>query len=598
MHRLPVLRSLALHVFMLFGIVGGQSVIGATARPNVLLILTDDQGYGDLGVHGNPDVATPNLDRFARDSVQFDRFFVSSVCAPTRASLLTGRWWLRTGVCGVTRGHEVMRASEVTIAETLRAAGYRTGLFGKWHNGEQYPLTPTGQGFDEFLGFMAGHWNNYFDAELTRGTQPEQTKGFITDVLTDAAVAFVERNRANPFFCYVPYNAPHSPFQVPDRYFDQHRAKGLSPELASIYGMVESIDDNVGRLLGALDRLGLRENTIVIFLTDNGPTAVPRHNAGMRGMKASVHEGGTRVPFFVQYPARFKQPRVVREIAAHIDVYPTLLELCGVAVPAQQPRLDGVSLVPLLEGRSAGWPERMLFAYQSPGTAPLRLFPGAVRTQRHRAVLEGPGEPVWRLYDMEADPGQKSDVAAKEPAVLKTLTAAYETWWRDVTRDGLDKPSIPVGYAEHNPVRLLAPQAELSGKIKFFIPQAYANTWTVDWTEVQDKISFPIEVARPGTYEVSIAYACAEADAGARVRARSGDTVTSGARVPAAVAPHLPLAHRDSGKPNYIDRPWKQLQLGSLSLKPGRQSLQIEAVEKPGTHVLELKHVELRRVGG
>lgn len=592
-HRFP--RLLSVIGFLLLGLLGLKPALGAAARPNVLLILTDDQGYGDLGVHGNPALATPNIDRFAREGVQFDRFFVSPVCAPTRASLLTGRWWLRTGVCGVTRGLEVMRTSEVTIAETLRGAGYRTGIFGKWHNGEQYPLTPTGQGFDEFLGFTAGHWNNYFDAELVRGTQPEKTRGFITDVLTDAAIGFVERNRSNPFFCYVPYNAPHSPFQVPDRFFDKHRAKGLSPELASIYGMVESIDENVGRLLAALDRLGLRENTIVIFLTDNGPTAVPRHNAGMRGNKASVHEGGTRVPFFVQYPAKFKQPRLVREIAAHIDVYPTLLELCGVSMPAKQPRLDGVSLVPLLEGRAPGWPDRMLFSNQSGAGPTPRPHPGAVRTQRHRAVLEGPGEPVWRLYDMEADPGQKEDIAAQQPAVMKTLSAAYDAWWRDVTRDGFDKPAMPVGYAEQNPVRLFAPQAQLSGKLEFFIPQAYANTWIVNWSEPQDKISFPIDVARAGTYEVSIAYACASADAGSSIRARAGESVTNAARVTTVEAPHLPLAHRDGGKPNYIDRSWGNLKLGTIVLKAGKQDLQIEAIEKKGAQVLELKQVELRR---
>lgn len=591
MNRCPAAKAFLLFLGALAALVSATQA--ATARPNILLILTDDQGFGDLGVTGNPDVSTPNLDRFARGAVQFDRFFVSPVCAPTRASLLTGRWWLRTGVSGVTLGQEVMRVSEITLAETLRSAGYRTGIFGKWHNGEQFPLTPIGQGFEEFLGFTAGHWNNYFDPELIRGAQLAPTSGYITDILTDAAISFIERNRTHPFFCYVPYNAPHSPFQVPDRFFDKYRARNLSPELASIYGMVECIDDNVGRLLAELDRLGLRENTIVIFLSDNGPIgAVPRYNAGMRGTKASVHEGGTRVPFFLRFPARIKQARLVREIAAHVDVYPTLLELCGIALPANQPKLDGVSLVPLLEGRADRWPERMLFTYQGNGT---RKQPGAVRTQRHRAVLEGQGQPKWTLYDLLADPGQKSDIATENPDVVKSLSAAYDAWWRDVTRDGFAKPAIPVGHVEHNPVRLFAPQATLSGRPRFFIPQAYANTWITGWTEKEDRISFRIDVARAGTFAVSLAYACPAANADTQVRASAG-RASAATRIVAAEAPRLQLAHRDGGKDSYMNRAWARLEVGTLALEAGAQTLTLDASSLPAGSTMELKHVELKRV--
>ena len=199
---------------------------------------------------------------------------------------------------------------------------------------------------------------------------------------------------------------------------------------------------------------------------------------------------------------------------------------------------------------------------------------------------------------MEADPGQKEDIAAKQPEVMKALSSAYEAWWRDVTRDGFEKAAMPVGYAEQNPVRLFAPQAKLAGKLEFFIPQAYANTWIINWTQASDKISFPIEVATSGTYEVTIVYACPSADAGSKVRARAGDATTNGTQVSAAAAPHLPLKHRDKGKQNYIDRTWGQLKLGTLVLKTGKQDLQIEAVEKKGGQILELKQVELRRVGG
>jgi arylsulfatase A len=557
-----------------------------------LLVITDDQGYGDFGLHGNTVVETPVFDRFASEGQRFERFYVSPVCAPTRASLLTGRWWLRTGCWGVTHSKENMRPEEVTVAEALRAGGYATGCFGKWHNGEQFPYTPPGQGFDEFLGFNNGHWNNYFDARLIRGSQFVQTEGYIVDVLTDAAIEFIEQNRRKPFFCYVSYNTPHSPFQLPDRYFDKYRARGLDDVLASVYGMCENIDDNFGRLLDALDRLGLRRDTIVLFLTDNGANT-DRFNAGMRGRKASVHEGGIRVPLAVQWPAGLPHARVVEELAAHIDLYPTLLELCGVEAPPGPP-IDGVSLVPLLQGRAEGWPDRLLFTHNRRGNdvepQPVR---GSVRNRRYRAVLERPD--AWQLYDMIADPGQERNIAAEQPAVVGRLAAAYRQWFEDVTRDGFARPPIPVGYAEHDPVEFYAPQAEFTGEIRFFAGQGYSNDWLTGWTRPEDRIEFPLDVVRGGVFAVELIYACQAADAGSTVRVRCGERAIEAA-VPAAPAPRIPLPHRDAGRDTYIDRQWGTLAVGDLPLAAGRQSLVIEAVRTAGGEVLELKHVLLRRV--
>jgi arylsulfatase A-like enzyme len=575
-------------------------VVHAAGQPNVLLIITDDQGYGDFGINGNTVVQTPVLDQFARESIQFDRFFVSPVCAPTRASLLTGRWWLRTGVWGVTQSKENMRPGEVTIAEALKAGGYRTGMFGKWHNGEQFPFTPPGQGFDEFLGFNNGHWNNYFDSELIRGSQFVKTRGFIIDVLTEEAIRFIEREKSRPFFAYVSYNTPHSPFQVPDRYFNKYKEKGLSDVLATVYGMCENIDDNVGRLLAVLDRLKLRENTIVLFLTDNGANT-DRFNAGMRGRKASVHEGGTRVPLWVQWPARFKEPRIVREIAAHIDVYPTLLELCNVT-PPPGPKLDGISLVPLLHGQNANWPERMLFAQQSGGGSarPEMNLRGGVRTQQHRAVIEGGGKSNvgaagWQLYDMQNDPGQKNDIAADQPEITARLAAFYQAWFKDVTQHGFDKPLIPVGHKEHDPVQLYAPQSAFTGRIRFFAGPGYSNDWLTNWTNAQDKVSFELDVARAGTFEVDLAYACPEQDAGATIRVSAGKGAIEAKTKPAPAA-RIPLPHRDQGRNTYINRDWGTLKVGKLHLEQGPVTLSIEALSKPGEQVMELKHVQLRRV--
>ena len=334
----------------------------ADRKPNVLLIMTDDQGYGDLRLHGNAKIDTPVLDRLAGESTRFDRFFVCPLCTPTRASLLSGRYYLRTGVASVTRGLETMRSEEVTIAEVLKGGGYATGCFGKWHLGEHYPNHPNGQGFDEFFGMPTGHWDNYFDPRLEHNGRMVATRGYITDVLTDAGVRFIEQQRDRPFFCYVPYNAPHTPLQVPDALFDKYKARGLDDRAAAIYGMVENIDGNVGRLLRKLDALKLAGNTIVIFLSDNGPEGPEgsRYNAGMRGMKGRVHEGGVRVPLFVRWPGRIPRGKVVKQIAAHVDLLPTIAELCGVPLPRTQP-LDGRSLAGLLMAKGQDWPDRMIF---------------------------------------------------------------------------------------------------------------------------------------------------------------------------------------------------------------------------------------------
>ena len=268
--------------------------------PNIVIILTDDQGWGDIASHGNPDIDTPHLDQLASGGARFDRFFVNPVCAPTRASLLTGRDHLKTGTQWVTYGLENMNAEEVTFGEIFKKAGYQTGLFGKWHNGSHYPMDPKGQGFDTFFGFKMGHLNNYFDTELEYNGTMVKTDGFITDVLTDSALAFIERNQNTPFLAYIPYNAPHSPFQVPDRYFVKYKAQRLDDKNASVYGMVENIDDNIGRVVSKLDELGISDKTIVIFLTDNGPNGGNRFNGNMKGWKAKVDEGGVRVPFFLK----------------------------------------------------------------------------------------------------------------------------------------------------------------------------------------------------------------------------------------------------------------------------------------------------------
>jgi arylsulfatase A len=580
----------------------------AAARPNILLIITDDQGYGDFSLHGNPHLQTPHIDKLGREGVRFERFYVNSFCAPTRAALLTGRWPLRTGCHGVTHNREVMRASEVTLAEVLRENGYRTACIGKWHNGQQFPATPHGQGFEHVFGFNGGHWNNYFNPTLLRGIKAEPTQGYITDVLTDEAIKFVSKKRADPFFCYLPYNAPHSPYQVPDRYFDKFKAQGFEDNVAAFYGMCENIDDNVGRLLARLDELGLSENTIVIFLTDNGGTAgVKLFNAGMRGGKTSVHEGGTRVPLFIRWPAAKWPPHVAQPITAHIDLMPTLLELCGVTAPAGV-KFDGASLRPLLEKVEHGaWQERTLFTHNPINET--NKYPGAVRTQRYRLVREikgtGGGSKAkandasatpWQLYDMESDPGEKQDIAAAHPHLVQQLSAAYDAWFADISSPGLQRPPLPVGHEEHNPVDLNAPQAFPQGALQFASGPGYANDWLTNWTKADETVRFEIDAAAAGEYEIEVALACPAVDAGSKVRVTAGEAALEFV-VPAAPAPEIPLPHRDElGNSKYRNREWHLLKAGTLRLEKGVTQLLLKPLSVPGALVMDLKHVKLTRM--
>jgi arylsulfatase A-like enzyme len=573
------------------------------AKPNVLLIITDDQGYGDFSIHGNPYLQTPHIDRLATQSVRFDRFYVNSFCAPTRAALLTGRWPLRTGCHGVTRNAEAMKPSEVTIAEALREGGYRSACIGKWHNGEQYPFTPMGQGFDEAFGFNNGHWNNYFDPVLLRGSQPEQTQGYISDVLTDEAIKFVIANQDKPFFCYLSYNTPHSPYQVPDKYFDKFKAKGFDDTVAAFYGMCENLDDNVGRLLAHLESLKLADDTIVIFLTDNGGTAgVKIYNAEMRGSKTSLHEGGSRVPLFVRWPSAKWPPHVVQPIVSHIDLFPTLIDLCGVKAPVG-PKLDGITLRPLLEKTdSSAWQVRTLFTHNPIDET--NKFPGAVRTQKYRLVREikGPAggskaqandasATPWQLYDMQSDPGQKQDIATDHPDVVKQLSEQYDVWFAGVSAEGLQRFPLPVGHPEHNPVELHAPQAYFDEPLQYAAGSGAANDWLIGWTDAKATVWFEIDVANAGDYAVELAFACPASDAGSRLRISFGsqsiETVVS-----AAPAIEIPLPHRDA-KSRYRNREWATLNVGTFRLPAGPHKLTLEPLTMPGTQVMEFKQLKL-----
>ncbi|HEU5116428.1 MAG TPA: arylsulfatase [Isosphaeraceae bacterium] len=476
-------RKLGWIVLMGVLVGSGDSISRAAERPNVVLIMSDDQGYGDLGVHGNPVIRTPNIDKFAAESVEFRRFYVCPVCAPTRSSLMTGRYNYRTRVTDTYLGRALMDPDEVTLAEMLGKAGYRTGIFGKWHLGDNYPMRPIDQGFDEALVLRGGGigqpsdppgGESYFNPVLQHNGEQVKTEGYCSDVYTTAAIEFIEKTCDQPFFVYLPFNAPHAPLQVPEKDLALYKDKDLSPsqfpdvgypmpksfpqdDTARVYGMETNLDANVGRLLKKLDELDVAKDTIVIFLTDNGPQQ-PRYNAGLRGRKGSVYEGGIRVPFFVRWPGHTEAGRKVDEPAAHIDIAPTLLEACGVETP-ERVKFDGVSLVDLFEGKADRLANRFLFTQWHRGDVPEKFRAFEVRNRRWKllqalGVGEGPGpkEPKFELFDIENDPYEKHDLASENPKVVQRLKNAYSRWFDDVcSTRGFEAPRIALGDPHESP---------------------------------------------------------------------------------------------------------------------------------------------------
>ncbi|MBI1390677.1 MAG: sulfatase-like hydrolase/transferase [bacterium] len=556
-------------------------------NPNVLLIMTDDQGWGDVHSHGNPLIDTPVMDRLAEQGARFDRFFVSPVCAPTRASLLSGRYYLRTGVTGVTRNRETMDSSETTLAEALRKEGYATGCFGKWHNGAHFPQHPNGQGFDQFIGFCTGHFNNYFDPVLERNGELVKQKGFISDVLTDYAIEFIETNQSQPFFCYVPYNAPHAPWQAPDAYFNKYKAKGLDDTTACAYAMCENLDDNIGRILTRLEELNFSKNTIVLFLTDNGPNS-DRYNGGMRGRKGSVDEGGMRVPLFVRWPGVIEPGRVVHPIASHIDIYPTILDLCGI-ISNGSSVLDGENLSPVLRGDANELPDRKIFQYWAGR--------GAVRTQRWRAVHDAKG---WRLHDMIADPGQREDVSDEYPEVLGELSMAYHAWFADVTARDLSPDPIDAGHPEHDEVHLPGHEAflihnEREEGISYMLKQGWANDWITNWTDREAYPYWDVNVVREGDYSVRLYYAAPKSCIGSEFRVEAGGDSIKGVIEEAHDPDHLPSPDRVPRTEVY-EKVWKEISVGRLHLKEGRLNLSIKALKMTGDQMMEVKGISLKRL--
>jgi arylsulfatase A-like enzyme len=410
-----------------------QAVAAPRRRPNILLIMTDDQGYGDLSCLGNTVLSTPHLDALHAQSLRLTNFHVSPTCAPTRAALLTGRYNNRTGVWHTIMGRSIMRRDEITIADYFSNSGYRTGIFGKWHLGDNYPYRPQDRGFQEVLvhggggvGQTPDYWgNNYEDDTYFHNGAPKPYPGYCTDVWFEGAREFIAQKEEEPFFCYLPTNVPHGPYLVPEAYQKPFKEKGLEPKQAAFYGMLSHFDECMGRLMKTLDDAGQADNTIVLFMTDNGTAAGDR--GGMRGAKGSEYEGGHRVPCFIRWPnGKLEAGRDIDHVTAHIDILPTLLDYCGIEAKSSM-RFDGISLRPWMLDPNKPAPDRAIMVDSQRIENPEKW--------RKSAVLEN----QWRLvngkelYDVASDPGQRNNIAAQHPNVVKQLRGHYDAWWTDTS---------------------------------------------------------------------------------------------------------------------------------------------------------------------
>lgn len=507
-----------------------KSAAGTETHPNVILLLSDDQGYGDMGCHGNPFLKTPNIDKLYSESVRLTDFHVDPMSAPTRAALMTGRYAARSGVWSTLKGCYIPNGKEVTLGDMFSNAGYKTAMFGKWHLGENYPHSALHRGFQHVIRHAGGvvgevpdYWkNDYFDDTYLENGKRTKFNGFCTDIWFDEAMAYIESVKEQPFFCYLATNAPHGPFNVADRYADPYREMGIPEKRARFYGLIANLDENLGRLMRFLEKEELARNTILIFMGDNGTAAgvsrkrdghcrpvSKRHgfNAGMRGTKTWPYEGGHRNACFIRWPGGgIEGGRDIEGLSAHIDLLPTLARLCNLKLP-QDRKLDGISLVPQLLKSEKEIPQRTLVVQNMQLVTPRKYKDFAVMTERWRLVkTQKWSQPEAELFDIHSDPSQTRDLADKYPETVRKLMCEYEKWWKDIAPSYANVSELVVGSRYDNPVLLTCHSWRTESQEKSY------NQLHVRQGILVDDAYWPIKVARSGTYRIELRRWPREAD--------------------------------------------------------------------------------------
>ncbi|MEM9281991.1 MAG: arylsulfatase [Verrucomicrobiota bacterium] len=496
----------------------------AAEKPSVIIIITDDQGYPDLSAHGNPVLETPHLDAIHAHSSRLTDFHVAPMCTPTRGQLLTGLDAARNGAINVSSGRTLLRPDLTTMADLLAADGYATGIFGKWHLGDNYPFRPEDRGFQETLWFPSSHinsvpdvWDNdYFDDTYRRNGKLEDYQGYCTDVFFEEAMEWIalQQQQNQPFFVYLPTNAPHSPYWEPSEYTEAMRERLEEVETAGAFtvepaskreiliqflAMIKNIDDNIGKLDAFLEKQGLFENTILVFLTDNGSTLAETYfPANMRGRKTQLWEGGHRVPCFVRWPAGgLGEGRDIGGLTQVQDLLPTLLELTG--SDTESPKFDGVDLSSALRGDEVIDPERLLIINYSRMPAGFE-YPAPDSPSVMTRDMSGVLWKRWRLledrelYDLDSDPMQKNNVIEKHPEVVETMRTALDKWWNGVADIANEPQRVIIGHNAENPLMLTACEW-----LDVFIDQQQQ----VRRADLKNGY-WELEIAEAGTYEIEL----------------------------------------------------------------------------------------------
>ncbi len=564
-------------------------------KPNIILILADDQGWGDLSSSGNTDLKTPNIDAIAKSGISFDNFYVQPVCSPTRAELLTGRYFPRTGVYSTSAGGERMDYDETTLAEILKKAGYQTAAYGKWHNGTQPPYHPNSQGFQDFYGFASGHWGNYFSPILEHNGQPINGNGFLVDDLTEHGLSFIKKNQDNPFFLYLPFNTPHSPMQVPDEYWDRFKDKDLTQHSneddlknaeninfnKAALAMVENIDYNVGRIMAKLRKLYLEDDTIVIYLSDNGPNSF-RWNGGMRGKKGDTDEGGVRTPFYVQWKDSLPEGKTIPQIASALDILPTLSKLVGVSPITAKP-IDGKDLTPLLFDENPEWEDRLIYNHWNGKTS--------LRTQKYRLDAED------QLYNIQNDRGQKTDISARYPRLRDSLVRAKTDWLSEVKPQTAETDIRPFSLGDPSYLYTQLPARDGIPHGTIERSNQYPNdSFFTNWSSANDSITWDVEVLANGKFDVKLYYTAKEENLGSIVELSLGNSKIA-KKITEANNPPLKGMENDRvpRKESYV-KDFKPMDMGTMVLKKGKGTLTLKTLEVAGRKVAEVRLLVFRKV--
>jgi arylsulfatase A-like enzyme len=563
------------------------------APPNIVVVLTDDQGWGDLSFNGNTNLSTPNIDRLGAEGATFDRFYVCPVCSPTRAEFLTGRYHPRSGVFSTSAGGERMDLDEQTIGQVFQQGGYSTGMFGKYHNGMQHPYHPNSRGFDEFYGFCSGHWGHYFSPPLEHNGEIVQGEGFIIDDLTNKAMDYMEDQvkEGKPFLAYLAYNTPHSPMQVPEQFWKKFENADLQMKnwesekedplhVRAALAMCENIDWNVGRLVDKIETLGATENTIFIYFCDNGPNGI-RWNGGMKGRKGSTDEGGVRSPLFFKWPAQIRGGKQVNSISSVTDLLPTLADMGGIEYTPANP-LDGLSIKSALLNDYSPAPDRMIFTHWRDKVS--------VRTQRFR--LDNNGE----LFDIVNDPEQRSPVSDQHKEITKRLRQAAAEWTEDVVSQiGDEERPFVICHPDAPMTQLPARDGIEHGTI--VRSNRFPNSsYFLNWTNEEDSITWDVQVATAGTYEVELYYACPAKDVGSTIELRMGDSVLSAKITEAHDPPIVGAAEDKVVRQESYEKNFKPIKIGTIDLPKGDGVISLTAPEISGSQALEFRLLTLRPV--